>query len=127
MTKISIHKSTSNIDKKYTFIVSGSYKYMEEDNTLNIDDPEMSDYDMSENLSSSIWNYLEKREVNINTDYAITGWMLCAVTHICNDVIDNSDSNNKKHINNVIKTLFYGWSDDELHVSHLFESEYTEF
>ena len=32
---------------------------------------------------SSLWN---KREEHINTDYAVTGWMLCVITHIREDV-----------------------------------------
>ena len=43
-------------------------------------------------------------------------------------MIDNSDGNNIKKVNNVIKTLFYGLSDDELHVHlDLFWIGYTNF
>ena len=32
---------------------------------------------------SKLWN---KREKHINTDYAMTGWMLCVIPHIIKDV-----------------------------------------
>ena len=41
-------------------------------------------------MTSVIINFRYKREVHINTNYAITGWMLCVITHICKNVNDNS-------------------------------------
>ena len=77
-------------------------------------------------MSYLICSYLGKREVHINTDYATTGWMLCVIPHINNDIIDNPDGNNRKQANNIIKT--YWLSDYELHVTlNLFWGEYTEF
>ena len=40
--------------------------------------------------------------------------MICVIPHICKDVLENSDGNNMKQVNNVIKTLFHGLSDDEM-------------
>ena len=48
----------------------------------------------------------------MNTDFYITGWMLCVITHIDKDLIDNYNGNNRKEVNNIIKTLFYRLSDD---------------
>ena len=35
------------------------------------------------NVISNLWN---KREEYINTNYAVTGWMLCVIPHIREDV-----------------------------------------
>ena len=39
---------------------------------------------------------LRKRENHINTDYAVSGWMICVIPHICKDVFENSDGNHMK-------------------------------
>ena len=38
---------------------------------------------------SNLWN---KREEYINTDYAVTGWMLCVIPHIREDVFKNAQN-----------------------------------
>ena len=54
--------------------------------------------------------------------------MLCVITHTYNDSIDSYDVNHRKQFNNVIKILFNGLSEDELHVTlDLFCSDYTDF
>ena len=54
--------------------------------------------------------------------------MLCVITHIHKYASDNSDGDSIKQVNNVIKTLFYAWSEDKLHVTlDLFWTDYTEF
>ena len=50
---------------------------------------------------------MENRK-HINTDYSVTGRMLCVMPHIC-----NFDGNNMKQVNNIIKTLFHGISNDD--------------
>ena len=40
----------------------------------------------SENICFVISNLWNKREEHINTDYAVTGWMLCVIPHISEDV-----------------------------------------
>ena len=54
---------------------------------------------------SSLWN---KREEHINTDYAVTGWMLCVIPHIRENVFKNTQNKHHIQVNNVIKTLFAG-------------------
>ena len=54
---------------------------------------------------SSLWN---KREEHINTYYAVTGWMLCVIPHIREDVFKNAQNKHPIQVNNVIKTLFAG-------------------
>ena len=61
---------------------------------------------MSQSLSYLILNYWGKREVHINTDYSVTGWMLCVITHIYNDAIDNSYGNDSKQFKNVTNKIF---------------------
>ena len=51
---------------------------------------------------------VEKREEHINTDYAVTGWMLCVLPHIREDVFKNTQNKHHIQVNNVIKTLFSG-------------------
>ena len=48
-----------------------------------------------------------EREKHINTDYDVTGCMLCVITHIREDVFNIPNINNINQVNTVIKTLFY--------------------
>ena len=58
---------------------------------------------MLESRSDSECNYWEKRELNINTDFAVNGWMLCVIPHIRKYASVSSYGDHMKHINNVIK------------------------
>ena len=53
---------------------------------------------------------------------------MCVIPHICKYVFDYSDGNHIKQVNNVIKTLFHGVSDDVMNytLDKCF-SEYTYF
>ena len=74
---------------------------------------------------SSLWN---KREEHINTDYAVTGWILCVIPHIREDVLKNAQNKHHIQVNNVIKTLFAGSTEKELHGTlDTFWSKYTLF
>ena len=54
--------------------------------------------------------------------------MLCVIPHILRDAKDNSDSDYRKQVNNVIKNLFHGLPEDEMAVTHdIFWTEYTDF
>ena len=127
MTKISIIKSSNDLDNKELFPISSSssqkvWKSFDsdtEDEEENIDtnDPDTSDSDMLKNLSSTVCNLWQKRQLHINTDFAVTGWMLCVIPHIRKDAKDHSDRNHRKQVNNVIKTLFYGSSEEEINVN----------
>ena len=59
-------------------------------------------------LSSSVFNIWQKRQIHINTDFAVTGWIICVIPHIHKDAKDHSNSDHMKQVNNVIKTLFHG-------------------
>ena len=73
----------------------------------------------------SLW---QKSQLHINTNFAVTGWMLCVITHICKDAKDHSDSDNRKQVNNVIKILFRKLSEYEMVVTQdLFCTEYIDF
>ena len=52
---------------------------------------------------SNLWNETEK---HINTDYAVTGWMLCVITHIRENVFKNEQNNHHIQVNTVIKICF---------------------
>ena len=54
---------------------------------------------------SILWN---EREKHINTDYAVTGWMLCGIPHIREDAFKNAQNKHNVQVNNFIKTLFAG-------------------
>ena len=54
--------------------------------------------------------------------------MLCVIPHIWKYAKYNSDSDHRKQVNNVIKTVFHGTSEDEITVTQdIFCTEYTEF
>ena len=54
-------------------------------------------------LEYILWH---KRQTHINTDFAVTGWMLCVIPHIIKDKQDHSDSDYRKHVKDIIKTFF---------------------
>ena len=62
---------------------------------------------MPESLSFLVCSLCEKRKLHINTDFSVTGWMLCVISHIHKDVKYHSDSDHMKKVNNVIKTFFH--------------------
>ena len=72
---------------------------------------------MLESLSFSVFKVWQKRELHINTDFEVTGWMLFVIPHIRKDAKYHSYSNHRKQDNNVIKTLFSGASEDEMFVA----------
>ena len=66
--------------------------------------------------------------MHTNTDFAVTGWILCLINHIRKDAKYHSDIDNTKQVNSVIRTLFYGVPEDEIDVNKvIFWTEYTEF
>ena len=56
---------------------------------MNIYDADIIGSYMMVSLSYSVWNYWGKGELNINTYFSLTGWMLCVITHIIEDSNDN--------------------------------------
>ena len=72
---------------------------------------------MLEILSFSVCKLWKKRQLHINTDSAVTGYMLCVFRHIRKDEKDHLDSDHRKQVNNVIKKLFSGASEDEISVT----------
>ena len=65
---------------------------------------------MLEILIPSVCSLWQKSQLRTNTDFAVTGWMLCVITHIGKYAKYHSDINHGKQANNVIKTLFCGLS-----------------
>ena len=66
--------------------------------------------------------------MHINADFAVTGWMLCVILHILRDTKYHSDNDHSKQVNNVIKTLFHGLSENKMAVTQdIFWAEYTDF
>ena len=59
-----------------------------------------------------LWNQKEK---HIYTNYAVTGWMLYVIPHIVRDVFKNSQNKHHIQVNIVMKSLFDGSSEKELH------------
>ena len=79
----------------------------------------------SENICFIVYRLWNEREKHINNDYAMTGWMLCVIPFIREDVFKNAQNNHHIQVNNVIKTLFAGSNEKELHKTlHTFWSEY---
>ena len=50
-----------------------------------------------------MWN---KGEKHINIDCAVTGWVLCVIPNIREDVFKNTQNKHHIQVNNVIKTFF---------------------
>ena len=65
---------------------------------MHINDPDISDSDMLESLSSLVLNYLGKRGLNINTYFEVTGQMFCVISHIRKCASDNSNSDNRRQV-----------------------------
>ena len=83
---------------------------------------------MLEILSSLACNFWEKSKLHINTDFEVTVSMLCVIYHIHKNEKVYSDSDNRKQVKNVIKTLFRRLSEDEMYFTlDLFLSEYADF
>ena len=71
---------------------------------------------------------MTERQIHINTDFTVTGWMLCVIPHILKDAEDHSDSDHKKLVNNVISKLFHEVPEDKVAVTEdMFWTDYTEF
>ena len=121
MTKIPIIKSSSDLDNKELFPVSGSSSQKlfissdsdtEEEYNIGTDDAESIYSDKLEILSFSVCKLWQNIKLHSNTYFAVTGWMLFVIPHIRKDENDNSDSDHKKQVKNIIKTLFFGASED---------------
>ena len=52
---------------------------------------------------SNLWNKMVK---HINTDYSVTSWMLCIISHIREDVFKNAQNIHLIQVNNVIDSFF---------------------
>ena len=83
---------------------------------------------MLESLISLLCSLCKKRQLHINNDFSVTGWMLYVIPHIHKGARYHSESDHKKNINNLIKILFHGLYVYKMAVTQdLFWSEYTEF
>ena len=79
-------------------------------------------------LISSVCKLWRKRQIHINTDFAVTGWMLYVIPHIRKDAKYHSDSGYSKQVKNFIKTLFHRVPEEEMAVTQdIFWTEYTDF
>ena len=78
-------------------------------------------------MISLVCIFLEKSKLHINKYFAGTGLMLCVITHILRYEKYHSYSEHKKQVNNLIKMLFHGLSDDEIYFTlELFCTDYTD-
>ena len=72
---------------------------------------------MLESLISLVCSLCQKRQLHINTDFVVTGWMLCVIPHIRKKSKDHSDIYHMKQVKNLIKKLLYGLSLEEIAVT----------
>ena len=85
MTNQCIEKTIYDIDYQIIFpdILSTANIWNESDDGSDEEQPISNDCTLyADNICfviSSLWN---EREKHINTDYAVTGWMLCVIPHI---------------------------------------------
>ena len=69
---------------------------------------------------------MNERKKVINADYSVTGWMLCVIPHIREDIFKNAQYNHHIQVNTVIKNWFAGSTEKELHETlNMFWSKYT--
>ena len=123
MAKITIIKSSSDLDNKELLPVSGSSSRKvwissdidtEEEENIGTDDPESIYSDKLEILSVSVYKLWQNIQLHINTDFSVTGCLLCVIPHICIDAKDNLDSDNRKQVNYFIKILSSKASEEEM-------------
>ena len=106
MTKQCIEKTKPDLDYQRVFpdISSPANKWNMSDEKSDEEESISNDCNLYyENiffLISSLWN---EREKHINTDYSVTGGMLCVIPHIGEDVFKNAQNKNHIQVNNVIK------------------------
>ena len=109
-------------------IWSSSESDTEEEDNMDTDDPESIDSDVLVSLSSSVCNIWHKREIHINTDFAVTGWMLCVIPQIHKDEKDHSDSDDRNQVNNFMKKIFHGVPEEKMAVTQdIVLTEYSDF
>ena len=83
---------------------------------------------MLESLSFSVCKLWQKRQLHINTDFAVTKCILCVIPHISKYSKYHSDSDHGTQVNNIIKIIFSGASEEEMTVTQdIFWTEYTDF
>ena len=92
-------------NSSYFNVCSSSDSDTEEEYNIDTDDPESIYSDMLIILISSVCKLWRKRQIHINTDFAVTGWMLYVIPHIRKDAKYHSDSGYSKQVKNFIKTL----------------------
>ena len=64
----------------------------------------------------------------MNTDFVVTGWMFCVIPHIYKNASDHLESDHRKQVKNVIKFIFHGLYEYELHFTlDLFWTDHTDF
>ena len=57
----------------------------EEEEKIDTDDIHSSDPDRLENLSSIVFSLWHKRQLHMNTNFTVTGCMLCVTLHVLKD------------------------------------------
>ena len=59
----------------------------------------------SDNICFVISNFWNEGNKHSNTDYTVTGWMLCVILHIRGDIFKNAQNNHYIQVNTVIKSF----------------------
>ena len=79
-------------------------------------------------LSSLVCNIWQKIQIHINTGFEVNVWMICFIPHIRKDSKNHSDSDYRKQVNFIIKTLFRVLPEDEMAVTQdILWTDYTDF
>ena len=89
MTKQCIDKTIYDIYYQIILpdISSPANIWKESDDKSDEEESISNDYNLySDNICFVISNFWNEREKHINTDYAVTGWILCVIPHIRVDV-----------------------------------------
>ena len=117
MTKQCIEKTIYDIDYQKLFPdISSPANIWNESDDKNDEEKSLSnDYtEFSDHIYSIISNVCNQIEKHINTDYAVTGWMLFVFPQISKDV-SNAQKKHNIQVNTVINSLFSVSTEKELH------------
>ena len=80
----------------YTWNIFGDDDYDED--CFKTNGTDISGFNYSETMSSLIFHYWKKREEYINTDYAVTGWILCLIPREYVFVNENRENVNQFNV-----------------------------
>ena len=101
----------------------------EEDELDSVDETSEDAKNSEASFGTAILKSWKKRRVNLSSDLAIAGWMLCPIEEIFIDMKANQHGDHRKAMERVVKQLYTGESDNDSMGQQLdtFWTEYEQF